>query len=147
MKKSDANHIIGLINEFPKDKIEVSQGMQSAVNAFIESYIKQNKDWNLSTIKWEFDKKSNCLTKAFQQAVRNKTKEIGLKILDKRKVVELPKETEYLIKEASEKLNGMSVQNINKILKKYKLPVREESARKRYVTDSTIEKIRTGNYN
>lgn len=145
MKKTQANEIIGLISEFPPDEVMVSQGMQTAMNNFIDSYLKENPKTSSSTMIWDFDKRAKCFTKSFKQAMRVKLKEIHTESTQK-SVPVTPDEKEYLIKEASEVLEGKSVQHINQLIKKYNLPVRVESPRKRYITESTIKKIRTGNY-
>jgi|SRR5690554_3001502 len=145
MKKTQANEIIGLISEFPSDELMVTQGMQSAMNNFIDSYLKENPKTSSSTMIWDFDKRAKNFTKSFKQAMRIKLKEMHMQ--SAQNIETIPNnEKEYLIKEASEMLGGKSQQHINQLIKKYNLPVRVESPRKRYISESTIEKIRTGNY-
>jgi hypothetical protein len=145
MKKSEANQIIDLISNFTADRLEVSQGMQSAMNSFIDSYFKTNPAESPRDLQWKFEKQSNNFAKSFQQALRTKFKEMQVDVAANSQPKEQPKEKEFIIKEACEEL-GMTSQNLNTLIRKYNIPVRHESARKKYINQSTLEKIRTGKY-
>lgn len=145
MKKSEANQLIELISDFRSEGLEVTQGMQSSMNNFVDGYLKHNPKTNISKLQKEFDKKSSNLIKSLQQAFRVKKLEIIRKIQSEGEAKPLIKEKEFIINDACDEL-GMTSQNLNALIRKYNIPHRKESARKKYITESTIEMIRNGDY-
>ena len=148
MTKQEANQIVNEINKLElTGVVGCNSVIQSAVNTFVEDYIMHNPNKSLRDIEWEFERKSSNFIRAFQFAMKSKLRELRNNSLkeQKNKPIVASNEREYLIKEVCEKL-GLTSQNINHLVRIHNLPVREESARKRYLSESTVELLRTGKY-
>ena len=140
MTKTEALAILAAIHQREINGVNIEQGLQLAVNTYVDNLLSQNQNLKIPTLKWEFEKKLNNLMTAFQHALKNKIKTINLKITPK--VIETKEEDKFILSEVC-KLLKMTPQNLNHLLRSHQeIKVIEVSARKRYLTKSEIEKLK-----
>lgn len=142
MTRSQAQAILDeiLVRDFTKRDVE--QGLQLAVDHYVEEILKQHPRPKLNSVQWEFDKKSENLTRTFQQALRNKLKKIRSQKETQDIPKEMVKEEKFILSEVCKMLE-MTPQNLNHLLRNHTdIKVVEISSRKRYLTKSEIEKVK-----
>lgn len=142
MTKTEAVNILAAIHQRDTEGYTVEQGLQLAVNSYIDDLVQHNPNLKLSNLQWDFDKKSNNLIKSFQQALRNKIKTINREITKREIPKEAPKEERIILSKVC-KILDMSPQNLSHHLRNHpEINVIVVSPRKRYLTKSEIEKVR-----
>src|SRR5579863_7533771 len=77
MTKIQAEAILNEIHLRSSDKVNIEQGVQLAVNNYVDNALKLNPKWTWGETR-QFDKRSENMIKAFQHALRNKLKEIRI---------------------------------------------------------------------
>lgn len=143
MKIADAQLVIDLIHStepFP-EFISVEKVVQSTVDRYIDNLIKNDPGIEYKTIKAHTERKTNNFIKQFEVAFKRKLK----KLIEEHYVIPEPKpvkeEIQHLIKDAAILLK-MTPQNLNHLLRRHpEINVVEISPRKRYLTESEIDKI------
>jgi hypothetical protein len=142
MTKTEALVILAAIQQREINGINIEQGLQLAVDSYIDNLLKENTTKTLRTIEWEFEKKLGNFETAFRHALKNKLKILRSKSDFKIIKTEIANEEKYIISKVAEKLE-MTPQNLNSILSNHpEIKVIEVSARKRYLTKSEIEKVK-----
>jgi len=142
MTKAQAEAILNEIHIRDANKVHIEQGLQLAVDTYVENLLKKDPKLNWSTILHQFDRKTDNLTRAFLHAMRHKWK----KIRSIKENQAIPKETKteekFILSEVCKMLE-MTPQNLNHLLRKHTdIKVIEVSARKRYMTKSEIAKVK-----
>jgi hypothetical protein len=140
MTKTEALAILAAIDQREIDGVNIEQGLQLAVNTYVDNLLSQNPNIKIPKLKWEFEKKSNNLITAFQHALKNKIKILNNKVVPK--VIEEKEEDKTILSEVC-KILKVTPQNLNHLLRNHKeIKVIEVSSRKRYLTKSEIEKLK-----
>ena len=144
----DARTLVDLVLNRELDDLISVKDIQSAFDTYADAYIEEHSknkgEAYIGTLRSSVGKKVGALENAFRRALAAKVKDWSKK--NSREANPPKKEKEYLTTEAFKLLGYSSVTGLNTILRKYNLPFRQESPRKRYVSESTIEIIRRGGY-
>lgn len=142
MTKTEAVNILAAIHQRDTEGYTVEQGLQLAVNSYIDDLVQHNPNLKLSNLQWDFDKKSNNLIKSFQQALRNKIKTINKKSTTSEIINVVKQEDRIILSEVCSMLE-MTQQNLNHLLRTHtEINVITISPRKRYMVKSEIEKLK-----
>ncbi|WP_242093153.1 hypothetical protein [Aestuariivivens sediminicola] len=143
MKKADVQLVVELIHStepFP-ESISVEKVVQSTVDKYIDNLIKNDPGIKYKTIKTHTERKTNNFIRQFEIAFQRKLKKLVQEyVIPETKPVK--EEIQHLIKDAATLLK-MTPQNLNHLLRRHpEINVIEVSSRKRYLTESEIDKIR-----
>ncbi|NNE02571.1 MAG: hypothetical protein HKN52_05330 [Eudoraea sp.] len=144
MTKNEAQIIVDLIHKteaFP-ESIVVKKEIQTVVDKYINSLLKHNPKINYSRLKSEVNRKTNNFIKPFDEAIKRKLRAVFQEHYVTPESKPESEEKRYLIKEVANLLE-MTSQNLNRHLRNHpEINVIEISSRKRYLTESEIEKLK-----
>ena len=142
MNREQSNNLLEVFSQVELEDNTVDKALASAMKAFYISLLKANDGKPLPIIRDEFDKKAELLQWKLKSAYRISHNEHIQKKEAERIVRVNPNEKEFTTLEVAEQLK-MTVQNLNKHLAKQKaVKVRVESPRKRYISESELEKLK-----
>lgn len=144
MTKDQAQLILDLIHitEPWPESIKVEKVIQSVVDNYIDNLMKDNPKLKYKDLNSATSRKTKNFIRPFEIAFSRKLRVIldeYNKTLNAKPIIN---EKRYIIKEVAEKLE-MTPQNLNSILRNHpEIKVIEISSRKRYLTESEIEKVK-----
>jgi hypothetical protein len=142
MDRQQSNNLLEIVAQLEIGDNTVDRALATAMRTFYSSLLNANDGKSLPFIRDEFDKKAELLQWKLKSAFRKCHNEHIQKKEAERIVRVNPNEKEYTTVEVAEMLK-MTVQNLNKHLAKQKaVKVRVESPRKRYISESELEKLK-----
>ena len=142
MNRQQANTLLDILAAMQIGDNTVEQTLQTAMKDFHQGVLANRGDKTLAKLRNEFDKKVDLLRWKLVSAYRECHKKEVEDITVRHQANAQKKEIEFSIADVAEKLK-MTSQNLNQHLRNNKdVIVRTESPRKRYITESELNKLK-----